>query len=165
MVSEIHKKIENQEYLREWKGYDPILIAGVYYDTLDVGENKFSHCIGEFMGGGGEISWWIKNELDNLSDEEKKELENICKYKTYINNKINHELVKKIADLFECQPFHIWRTRNKNIFDLCKKLDDFVFQINSGSKGCTSPETINFQQKYQHQFKILSFEEYKKEHD
>ena len=81
------KKFKTGKYLHKWKGYEAILIGGPYSDNIGIGEEKFSHCIGFFCGI-GDVDWWIKEELDKLTKEEKEELQWICKYKTQTKDSI-----------------------------------------------------------------------------
>lgn len=154
------KKFETGEYLREWNGYDPgILGCTIYSESINIGEEKFFKCIGEFNGI-GDVSWWIKDKIEKLTPDELQELEFICEYKTYIKNFISSELIKKISDFFGCETFHIYRLGDKNIIDLCNQLNKYYQKIIDDNHGCLNEKTIKFKEK-ENPFKILSYDEYK----
>jgi hypothetical protein len=154
------EKFENGEYLRDYKGYKSILIAGPYSENLGIGEEKYAHCV-DFYSGIGDVDWWIKSELDKLSENEKIELEWICKYKTYLKNEIiTYEKIKLIADFYSCENFHIHRVGDKKIIELIKHLGVFYDDIYNGSKNCNNEKTIEFKNNG-NLFSVLSFEDYK----
>lgn len=153
------EKLRNGEYLNKWNNFDPILIGGSYSEFIGIGEDKYQHCIDGFSGI-GDVSWWITRELDNLTEEQLKELENICKYKTYLNKIINIDLVKKISNLFGCEIFHVYRTGDKEILNLVKQINEFYSKILNNSKNCLDLKTISFK-KESNIFKILTFDEFK----
>ena len=156
------EKFETGEYLRKWNGYEPhVLGCTLYSEYIGIGEDKFLKCVGEFNGI-GDVDWWITEELEKLSSDELKELEWICKYKTYLNNFITHDLIVKISNLFGCETFHVYRTNHKNIIDFCNQINDFYVKILNGSKRCLDEKTIQFKDK-NNPFKIVSFDEYKKQ--
>ena len=41
-----------------------------------------------FYCGIGDVDWWISSKLDKLSNDELRELEWICKYKTYLKKEV-----------------------------------------------------------------------------
>lgn len=153
------EKFENGEYLRKWNGYEPgILGCTIYSEHIGIGEDKFFNCVGEFNGI-GDVNWWIKEELDKLSQEELNELNLICGYKTYLKKIIKHDLIVKISNLFDCEPFHVYRTNHKNIIGFCNQVSEFYDKILNGSKECLDEKTIQFKEK-SNPFKIVSFQEY-----
>jgi hypothetical protein len=154
------EKFETGEYLRKWNGYEPhILGCTIYSEHIGIGEDKFFKCVGEFNGI-GDVDWWIKEELDKLSQEEVNELNLICEYKTYLKNFITHDLIVKISNFFGCETFHVYRANHKNIIGFCNQVSEFYEKILNGSKGCLDEKTIQFKEK-SNPFKIVSFEEYK----
>ena len=157
------KKIKTGEYLYEWKEYDTILIGGPYSDNIGIGEEKFLHCM-DFFCGIGDVSWWIKKELDKLTEDEKTELEWICKYKTYLKKEvITIEKVTILSELYGCETFHIYRRGDKEILNLIKTLNNFHNLIENGSKNCRDPKTDNLKEK-PNNFEVMAFEEYKEYH-
>ena len=157
------KKFKTGEYLRNWKGYGAILIGGPYSDNIGIGEEKFIHCM-DFFCGIGDVDWWIKEKLDKLTEDEKKELEWICRYKTYLDKEIiTIEKVKLLSEFYGCETFHIYRTGNKEILNLIKILNNFHSLIENGSKNCRNPKTDEFKGKPSN-FEVMSFEEYKEHH-
>lgn len=154
------KKFETGEYLRKWNGYEPyILGCTIYSQHIGIGEDKYFKCIGEFNGI-GDVDWWIKEELDKLTQEEIIELKLICEYKTYLNNFITDDLINKISNFFECDTFHIYRIDHKNIIEFCNQINAFYNKILNNSEGCIDTKTVEFKEK-NNPFKIVSFEEYK----
>ena len=152
------KKIKTGEYLYNWKGYNTIiLIGGPYSEKIGIGEEKFIHCIGFF----GDVSWWIKAELDKLTEDEETELEWMCRYKSYINKEgTTHEKVKLLSEFYGCETFHIYRTGDKEILTLINTLDNFHNRIENSSKNCLDPKTIGWKEK-PNKFKIIkSFNDY-----
>jgi len=152
-------KFKSGEFLRDWEGYDTILIGGPYSENLDIGEKKFSHCM-DFFCGIGDVDWWIKDELEKLSEEDKEELRWICKYKTYLKETISYDLVNKVADFYGCKSHHIHRTGKKGIIDLCEDLSKFYDKILKNSTG-DRDEVWNEYRENGNPFKIMSFMEYK----
>ena len=114
----------------------------------------------DFFCGIGDVTWWIKSELDKLTEEETTELLWICKYKTYIKNLITAEKIKKLAEFFGCEMFNIFRTGNKNIVELFLVLSKYRSEIKKGSLNCIAKETIAFKEQ-KDIFEVLSFEEFK----
>jgi hypothetical protein len=155
------EKFDNGEFLREWNGFDPFYL-GPMCDNLNIGEEKYIHCTGSYYGI-GDVEWWIKEELDKLNDDEKKELLLICQYKKYLRDKISYDfkIVNKLTEIFGCESFHIHRTGDLNILNLCNQLYKFTKLITKHSKGCCDPKTIEFNKK-DFIFRILSFKEFKK---
>ena len=158
------QKFKTGEYLRDWKGYQPILIGGPYSENIGIGEEKYIHCM-NFFSGIGDVDWWIASELAKLSPDELEELEWICKYKTYLDKEIiTYERVKLLSELYGCETFHIYRTGNREILKLIKTLNNFEKLILNGSKNCLDPKTIEWKESIS-KFKVMTFEEYKQNKD
>ena len=153
------EKFKTGEYLNKWNGYDTILIGGGYSESLSIGEDKFQKCIGEFNGI-GDVSWWVKKELDKLSPMDLEELKLICEYKTYLGKFISFELVEKLSELFGCDKFHIFRTGDKKILELCNELSEYTKCILASSNGCLDQKTIDFKGK-KSIFEVMSYDDYK----
>lgn len=153
------EKFQNGEYLRKYKGYDPYLIGGLYSENIGIGEEKFKHCMGDFSGI-GDVNWWIKAELDKLTEEELKELELICKYKTYLKNFINIDIINKFSKLFDCEFFHFNRTDEKDKLALINYLNDYYKLILKSSEFCRNEKTFKLKEQ-KNIFNILTFEEFK----
>ena len=154
------EKFENGEYLRSWKGYGTILIGGPYSDSLGIGEEKFIRCMGFFCGI-GDVDWWVKSELDNLTESEETELEWICKYKTYIKEEvITQQNIGIISNFYSCENFHIHRVGEKYILELLIQISDFHKKIKDRSKNCLDDKTLKFNNN-PGPLEVLSFEEYK----
>lgn len=122
------QKLRSGEYLHEWNGFSPFY-AGCSYgnDKCLGGEFKFAHCYGSFHGV-GDAEWWIKEEIDKLTDDEQSELLEILKRNKRVDDSITREVVTEIAlDLGYTQYdlHYIYRLKNKNIIKLieCDKDD------------------------------------------
>jgi len=107
-------KLDSGEYIRSWNGFYPFYVGCYYgYKLCLGGEEKFSHCYGSFHGIGDD-EWWIKEELDKLTEEEQEELLFILK-----RNKEFHEYKDKIvpglAELLNVEKYQIHRVPNKDI--------------------------------------------------
>jgi hypothetical protein len=153
-------KLKCGEYLSKWKDYDSNIINGFYCDIIDVGEDKYTHCTG-FFSGIGDVTWWIKDELDKLSEKELEELEWICRYKTYISKEaVTRELVQRISDFYGCNTQHIYRTGDKEIINICNVLTRYHNLIKKHSHNDRNEEWLEYIEK-DNPFKILSFDEYK----
>ena len=139
------EKIESGKYLHEWCGFTPSDLGVVAYSQAinDTGAEKYFHCVSEFNGI-GTVSWWIKEEIDKLDSDQLTELRCICGYSQYIRKFVSFELVSKLANFYNCSPFHIYRTGNNEILNLCNHLDLFYDKIVDGSRGCLDPKTIEF---------------------
>lgn len=126
MVSVINK-VESGEYLRNWNEFSPFYAGSYYGDSVCLGgEDKFSHCYDFFMGGGGSFSYWIKEELDKLSNREKHELLSLMKRNKKVDDSITLELVESIAVKvgYDSKDTHyIYRLKNKNIIRLAESDD------------------------------------------
>ena len=158
------QKFKTGEYLRDWKGYSAILISGPYSEYIGIGEEKYAHCM-DFFSGIGDVDWWIAKELDKLTEDEKEELEWICKYKTYLDKDvITHERVKLLSELYRCETFHIYRTGKREILKLIKTLNNIEKLILNSSKNCLDPKTIEWKESLS-QFTVMTFEEYKQNKD
>ncbi len=155
------EKFESGEYLHEWNGFSPFDLGAVAYSEVinDTSAEKYFHCVGEFNGI-GDVSWWIKEEIDKLDSDQLTELRYICEYNQYIRKFVSVELVSKLANFYNCSPFHIYRTGNNEILNLCNYLDLFYDKIVDGSRGCLDPKTIEFKSQ-PNLFKLLTFDEFK----
>jgi len=155
------ERFETGEYLRKWRGIDPHWLLGIYCDEFKIGENKYSHCMGSFYGI-GDVEWWVKAELDKLTDQERDELESICNYKKYVNENITHPLIVKISSLFNCETQFVYRMGNKRILEFINTLNNFRdgMMNDTSSKSDTSKEADNLRGQ-KNIFNIMSFEEFK----
>ena len=120
-------KLNSGEYLRTWKRFTPHY-AGCYYgDSVCLGgESKFSHCYDFYHGAGGSVSYWIKEELDKLSNDEQDELLRILKRNKKVDDAITLEAVESIAVKvgYDSKDTHyIYRLNNKNIIRLVESND------------------------------------------
>jgi hypothetical protein len=131
------EKFENGEYLRKWRDHRPGLINGIYDNPLNIGEEKFHHCTGSFYGI-GDVEWWITEELNKLSDEEKNELDLICSYKEYVKDFITFDKIKRISNFYNCETHNIYRIGTLNILNMFNDIVKYGEMINKNSKLDTS---------------------------
>ena len=116
MTREFVKKLETGEYIIKWNGFVPFY-AGCFYgsDLVLGGEEKFSHCY-DFFSGIGDVEWWIKDELDKLTEDEQEELISILK-----RNKAFYEYKKKIApdlaNTLNVEEYQVHKVPNKYLYE------------------------------------------------
>jgi len=116
MTREFVKKLETGEYIIKWNGFTPFY-AGCFYGSNLVlgGEEKFSHCY-DFFSGIGDVEWWIKDELDKLTEDEQDELISILK-----RNKAFYEYKNKIApdlaNTLNVKEYQVHRVPNKDLYE------------------------------------------------
>ena len=116
MTREFFKKLETGEYIYEWNSYPPHY-AGCFYgsDVVLGGEEKFSNCY-DFFSGIGDVEWWIKEELDKLTEEQQQELLSILKRNKAFDD-YKTKIVPELAKLLNVQPYQIYRVRNKDLYN------------------------------------------------
>ena len=134
----IHKwqdKLDSGEYLYKWRGFSPHYAGCFYGDTLRLGgEEKFSHCF-DFFSGIGDVDWWIKSELDKLTDDEKDELESLMIRNQHFAEKIlTPEKLKCLAEYFEVQTTFLYNLGHKSLYELVKNLNNNFKDIIQNSK-------------------------------
>jgi hypothetical protein len=83
-----------------WNGYHPFYAGSLYGNITFFGdERKFSNCHGCFTGV-CDIEWWVKGELDKLSETEREELLDILKRNyNYSKNIKTREAVSSLAEI------------------------------------------------------------------
>jgi len=74
---DIKRHFDNGEWLDKWRGLESIWVDMSWFNRSDLTIKKYFHCVGTFCGI-GQIDWWYAYQLDELSDEEKDELESLC---------------------------------------------------------------------------------------
>lgn len=122
-------KLNSGEYLSKWRGFSPYWLGCFYGDSVILGgEDKFSHCY-DFFSGIGDVEWWIKKEIDNLTDDDKDEMESLMKrnkeFDTYLRD---NNIVGKLSDLLSLDTHYIHRLGNiyiKEILDTPDWVDGF----------------------------------------
>lgn len=115
-VYEWKRKLDSGEYLYEWNGYSPHFAGSMYGSSVCLGgEEKFYHCH-DFFSGIGDVSWWIKEELDKLTKEEQDELLYILKRNKSVDEYID-KIIPELAKLLNVKPYQIYRIGNKKIYD------------------------------------------------
>lgn len=108
------KKFESGEYVKEWKGYSPFY-AGNFYgsDLVMEGDRCFRHCC-DFFSGIGDVEWWIVEELDKLSVEDKNELLSLLERnkKNYNRIRDNSDRIKEMSEILNLEGPHIIYRKN-----------------------------------------------------
>lgn len=106
-------KLQNGEYLWRWNGYTPHY-AGCAYGSFTAlgGEEKYKHC----YGGVADAEWWVKAELDKLSEEEKSELLYIMKRNEEFYG-YKRVIAEGLAKLLNVEAVQIHRLTSKELYD------------------------------------------------
>jgi hypothetical protein len=120
------KKFESGEYLREWRGFSPFWLGCFYGDSVMLGgEEEFSHCY-DFFSGIGDVEWWIAEEIEKLSEEQKDRMYSIIERNKSVNDMLddNRDIFYELADTLNIGSEYIYRLGNR----LRKKL------LESGNK-------------------------------
>ena len=122
-MREFQVKLQTGEYIREWNGYVPFFVGCFYGDDLVLGgEDKFKHCW-DWFSGIGDVEWWIKPEMDKLTQAEQDELLSILKRnKEFYERK--GQLAKPLADLLGVEQYQIHRLSSKQLYDFIQLVDN-----------------------------------------
>jgi hypothetical protein len=111
-------KIASGEYIYTWNGYEPYWAGCFYGDKVCLGgEDKFKHCY-DFFSGIGDAEWWIKAELDILSDEDRTELLNIMARNKKCKESITRDVIKQLSEIIGVDTFVIYSLGNRSILRL-----------------------------------------------
>lgn len=139
-------KLENGEYLSEWRGFSPFW-AGCFYgdlpsqawQTLSVygdsvilgGEEEFKHCY-DFFSGIGDVDWWITSEIEKLTDEQKERLYSIMVRNKEVNKWIESKRsdIKEMCDIMGIGTEYVYRLGNKLIKQVLES-EDFINEYKS----------------------------------
>jgi hypothetical protein len=71
-------KFESGEWLDKWRGIESIWVDMSWFNRPELTLKKYIKCVGTYCGI-GQVDWWYASELERLTDEEKDELETLCK--------------------------------------------------------------------------------------
>jgi hypothetical protein len=109
-------KFEDGAYIHTWNGFEPYYIGCFSSSVALGGEEKFDKCHGWFSGI-GDVTWWVKAELDALSAEDQAELLAILTRNQNFNDNVKtHATVTYLAELMDVEGTHIiYRLGNLNI--------------------------------------------------
>jgi hypothetical protein len=114
-------KFQSGEYISEFRGFSPHWAGCFYGDTKVLGgEEKFSKCF-NFFSGIGDVEWWIKAELDLLTDTEADELESLMKRNKEFDEWLQDK-VRPIAEILKIAPHAIYRMGNKKLYDFYREV-------------------------------------------
>lgn len=110
-------KLENGEYLSEWRGFSPYWIGCFYGGSVVLGgEEEFKHCY-DFFSGIGDVEWWIAAEIEKLTDEQKERMYSLMvrnkEVRTWINGKSDD--IRKMCDIMGIGTEYVYRLGNKLI--------------------------------------------------
>ena len=91
---DIKRHFDNREWLDKWRELESIWVDMSWFNRSDLTIKKYIHCVGTFCGV-GQVDWWYAKQLDELSDEEKDELESLCiRNRDIIQNGYKHTKTK-----------------------------------------------------------------------
>jgi hypothetical protein len=108
-------KFESGEYLREWRGFSPFWMGCFYGDSVMLGgEEEFSHCY-DFFSGIGDVDWWIADEIEKLTEEQKERMYLIMERNKSVNDMLDSRLdvISLLCDTFDIGSEYIYRLGNK----------------------------------------------------
>ena len=121
MKRQFQKDLEAGKTIYEWNGFSPFYAGCFYGDSICLGgEKKFSQCY-DFFSGIGDVEWWIVDELEKLSEKDKKELLHILKRNKRIYDYIKkqHSKIKEMSSELQLEgPHIIHRLGNRKILSL-----------------------------------------------
>jgi len=108
-------KFESGEYLREWRGFSPFWMGCFYGDGVVLGgEREFSHCY-DFFSGIGDVEWWITEEIEKLTEEQKERMYSILVRNKSVNTMLEEKrnFLYELADTLGIGSEYIARVGNK----------------------------------------------------
>jgi hypothetical protein len=109
------KKFESGEYLREWRGFSPFWLGCFYGDSVMLGgEEEFSHCY-DFFSGIGDVEWWITEEIEKLTEEQKDRMYSIMTRNKSVDVMLdnNRDIFYELAHKLNIGSEYIYRLGNK----------------------------------------------------
>ena len=125
-------KFQSGEYIHEYEGYTPFYIGNFYGSNFRLGDEEEFELCAEFFSGIGDVEWWIKKELDSLSEEQHVRLKNILRRNKLLDNYF-YSNVEVMASMFRVGKFMVHRLSNReklNLYYLFDKLTDKTNLIN-----------------------------------
>jgi hypothetical protein len=132
MTREFQAKLKSGEVMHDWNGFSPHYAGCFYGDKVCLGgEEKFSHCY-DFSAGIADVEWWIVDELEKLTQEEKDELLHILKRNKNFDE-YKSSIVPELAKLLGVEKYQIHRIFNKTLYE-------FIKLIHSKSNDATKRE-------------------------
>lgn len=116
MIRDFQTKLQSGDYIHTWNGFAPFYAGCFYGDTVCLGgEEKYRHCY-DFWSGTVSDEWWVVDELEKLTQEEKDELLQILK-----RNKEFHDYKKsmapELARVLGVEQYQIHRIPNKTLYE------------------------------------------------
>ena len=109
------EKFETCEYLREWRGFSPFWMGCFYGDSVVLGgEEEFSHCY-DFFSGIGDVEWWIAEEIEKLTEEQRDRMYSIMERNKSVNDMLdnNRDIFYELANGLGIGSEYIYRLGNK----------------------------------------------------
>jgi len=125
-------KLDNGEYLSEWRGFSPFWVGCFYGDSVILGgEEEFKHCY-DFFSGIGDVDWWITSEIEKLTDEQKERLYSIMVRNKEVNKWIESKRsdIKEMCDIMGIGTEYVYRLGNKLIKQVLES-EDFINEYKS----------------------------------
>lgn len=113
------EKLDSGEYILTWRGFNPFYLGCSYGDRVILGgEEEFNHCYG-FYFGIGDVEWWIKEELEKLTNDKKNKLYYILKRNKEVNDFFNKDVCEELKEeIGLIENHHIYRLGNKKMVEL-----------------------------------------------
>jgi hypothetical protein len=108
-------KFESGEYLREWRGFSPFWMGCFYGDSVVLGgEEEFSHCY-DFFSGIGDVEWWITEEIEKLTEEQKERMYSILVRNKSVDDMLSDrgDITDIICDTLDIGFEYVYRLGNK----------------------------------------------------
>lgn len=116
MIRDYQLKLQSGEYIYTWNGFSPFYAGCFYGDSICLGgEEKYRQCYG-FFSGIGDVEWWVVEELEKLTQEEKDELLHILKRNKEFDEYKN-SIVPELAGALRVEKYQVYRIPNKTLYE------------------------------------------------
>ncbi len=125
-------KLDNGEYLREWRGFSPFWIGCFYGDSIMLGgEEEFKNCY-DFFSGIGDVEWWIASEIEKLTEEQKDRMYSLMVRNREVRDWIDSKRssIKEMCDTMGIGTEYVYRLGNKLIKQVLES-EDFISEYKS----------------------------------
>ena len=110
------EKFASGEYISTWNGYSPFYIGCFTGSEIVLGgEEQYSRCH-DWYSGIGDVVWWIKEELDNLSPQHQDNLLKILKRNKQFDD-YRTKITDDLAKVLNVETYQVYRVKNKDLYD------------------------------------------------
>jgi hypothetical protein len=115
MTRDFQSKLQSSK-CHTWNGFAPFYAGCFYGDSVCLGgEERYIQCY-DFRAGVVDEEWWVVDELEKLTQEEKDELLRILK-----RNKEFHDykksIVPELARVLGVEQYQVYRVPNKTLYE------------------------------------------------